>query len=170
MNRRIVFVFACFGILLSSCKKPQTSNQELLSIVTKLQTDNDFYYLKTLEPNKEDIKKIVRDSFFIELLNDYSKKIWQNVDLFSKKLMMLENKSDKVAIVASNKMQLVDWRHMTGVPIKYNVLSEFIYDDITVYGLQFIDSEGNLIKERDAFFKVDDKWIFIPEAYKAFIE
>ncbi len=159
----IICLFLCF----TSCSKSGTPEGELRYIVKNLQNDEGFKNLKKLRPSEEDFKKIFVNDEVAKLVSEYSKRRWAVVDDLPVDMMNPNNETDKIAIVSSNKEQLVQWRHK-GLPENYTALAEFIKDDVVIYGMKYVNQEGRVIKQRAGFFNVDDKWILIPETFKAF--
>ena len=55
-----------------------------------------------------------------------------------------------------------------GLPEEYFAMAPLLNDDVSVYGLRYLNATGEEEKLRTAFFRVGEKWVFIPRPFKAF--
>lgn len=164
----VVITCLCFAVLVS-CKKASNVNPEaeLLEIVGKLKVDKNHEFLKTLKPAKEDLYKIFKNKELAEKAIAYSEGKWGVLDNIPDDAMKPLNEDDQVKITYANKAQLKQWKY-NGLSQDYVALHEFINDDVVVYGINYFNDKTMDLKSRAAFFRVGNKWIFIPQAFKAF--
>ncbi|TYA78664.1 hypothetical protein [Seonamhaeicola marinus] len=165
--RHIISLCFCFAFVLVSCKTSLTPEEELITIVKHLQNDDTHEYMMTLKPAKEDFEHIFINAEIADKVSEYSKKRWAAVQSLPKGIMKPNKDSDKIVIVSSNKTQLEKWNGK-GLPEDYVAIAEFIKADINVYGMQYVSEDGTVGKQRAGFFKIGERWILIPQTYKAF--
>ncbi len=170
MIKKIVCIAVCFGVLLSCKKETANPKSELSDIIEKLKSDENHQFLKTLRPSEADIFKIFTDKMIADKVLVYSDSKWNTIDNVPHNTMKpggKDNVCELVPLCQSNS-EKAEWGK-TNISTNYLMLCGYIKKGIAFYALEYVDSEGESIKSRAAFFRVDGKWVFIPQVYKAFV-
>ena len=137
-------------------------------VAEQLRLDTNHTFLKTLQPTYEDCKAIFKTEDAAKKAFEYSQSKWNSIDKVSDDSMkpLTENATLKIIKVRAVYLQ---YNMTMDLPEEYAVLGQHLNDHLVVYGLQYLN-DGTIQKTRTAFFKLPDKWVLIPLAYKAFEE
>ncbi|WP_345276113.1 hypothetical protein [Litoribaculum gwangyangense] len=143
------------------------ATNELFEVISKLRQDTNHNFLKTLQPLQSDFSTIFSNEETAQSVFEFSNGKWVDIDKVSDKSMKPLNSSDQAIIVSANKKELIQGI-TNGLPEEYKILSNHIKEDVEVYGFQYLNSDGSVQKTRAAFFKVNHRWILIPQTFMAF--
>ncbi len=167
--KKLLLLLVCVNVFLFSCQEKASSpKSELLEIIKKLRTDEDHEFLMTLRPTDSDLYEIFRDSMYTERAIEYSNKVWNGIDKIPANALGPVNEDDIPVAVSATQDQLLEWSQ-TDLSMDYIMLCEFLKADVVIYGMQYVDKKGMGTKSRGAFFRVDEKWIFVPQLFRAFL-
>ncbi|MEJ2112555.1 MAG: MBL fold metallo-hydrolase [Flavobacteriaceae bacterium] len=142
---------------------------DMEKVAEKLRLDSNHTFLKTLQPTYEDCKAIFKTEEAAKKAFEYSQNKWKGINEVSDDSMkpLTNNATLKIIKVRAVYLQ---YNITMDLPGEYTVLGQHLNDHFVVYGLQYLNDDGTIQKTRSAFFKLPDKWVLIPLAYKAFEE
>lgn len=138
-------------------------------VVENLQKDQDHAYLKTLRPNLEEVKQIFKEDGSAQHAFEFSERKWNGINVFPHDGMKPNQPNSKFEYISLTKEEL-SRGETNGLPDIYTLLADHLKDGTKVYIFQIINEDGSLYLTRDAFFKLSDKWIFLPNTYQYFYE
>lgn len=137
---------------------------EMAAIADQLKSDENNSYLKTLKPTAEDLKAIFKENGTYKQMLDYSNSNWKKVDNIPPNAMKPSEEGAKLIIHTLSDEDLKAAKN-GGFPIEYLGFAKNVNDGIVFYGMQYLKSDGSEDIFRSAFFKVNDRWVFIPLPY-----
>ena len=155
-------------IALFSCKAhEENAITELTAIAVELMDDTAHKYLKTLKPTEEDYALIFNEGESTNIITKYSENKWSGIDNVPDDGMKPLTDDAELKILSATKAELLSG-NTNGLPTGYTKLATHLKEGSTIYGIQYLNTDGTEQKLRTAFFKVNDRWIIIPQAFKAF--
>ena len=164
---RLFLFLLLFNPFIVSAQDIQYNTEGLSLVVEKLKIDSNHEFLTTLRPTKSDLQALFITNESVEIALKYSDSKWESIHNIPANSMKPINKGDNHAIIRASKKELSNGVS-NGLEAGYSILSKYLKDDITVYGLQYLNNDGTPNKSRAAFFYVNNKWIIIPRLFKAF--
>ena len=164
---KVVPVVVTTLLILISCSETTNSSEELKTIVEQLKQDSDHQFLKTLRPSESDIKSIFATEEAQELVLAFSNSRWDIIDQVDQNSMKPTSDDATLVILYATKDELIN-ATTNNISEDYMKLAAHLNDAVTLYGIQYLNADGTEQKKREAFFKVNEKWVLIPRAFAAF--
>ncbi len=162
-----IIIYSLLVVVMSSCHSNSKNSDELIKIVEKLKIDENHTFFKELEPTEIDCKAIFSNTWNASKGYEFSKNRWEGLEMVPDNAMKPESMDAEVLILSATVEELKKGE-TNGLPIEYvNIASRF-KEDVTVYGIQYLNEDKTVQKTRTAFFKIKDKWVMFPRVYIAF--
>ena len=165
LKKALTIVLMCFiGLHLHG---QNSTVEQWYQVISKLRNDVNHNFLKTLRPVTADFELLFLNKDYADKAMTYANTKWDGIDKVPDHSMKPPHDTDKVRLLKATKQDLLaSITH--GLPEDYSTLGKYLKDDVVVYGLQYVDDNGEEQKTRAAFFYVNDRWIIIPQTFKAF--
>lgn len=138
-------------------------------VVENLQKDQDHTYLKTLRPTLEEVKQIFKEDGSAQKAFEISERKWNGINVFPQDGMKPNEPNSKFEYISLTKEALSNG-DTNSLPDIFTSLADHLKDGTTVYVFKILNEDGSLYIIRDGFFKLSDKWIFMPLTYQYFYE
>jgi hypothetical protein len=143
------------------------SVSELEEIIANLRDDENHKVLKSLWPKREECRELLTSDEATELLYNYVQEKFKEIETLPEKTMKPVSENAGVNIISATKQELRKGK-TNGLPAPYKRMAMFMKNDASLYGLQYINEQGEVEKARSAFFWVSNRWVFIPMPFQAF--
>lgn len=148
-------------------QRKAASVSDLEKIIENLRKDKNHEVLKSLWPNREECRELLTSDEATELLYNYAQEKFREIETLPEKTMKPVSENAGVKIVSATKQELRKGK-TNGLPAPYKRMAMFMKNDASLYGLQYINEQGEVEKKRSAFFWVSNRWVFIPMPFQAF--
>jgi hypothetical protein len=165
---RLIFVALVSAFLLHACQPSPNPEAELREIIDQLQADQQHAYLRTLAPAYEDCLAIFIDSAAARRVSAFSEGRFADIEQVPEGSMKGSGNDGSVHILSATRAELLAGQSH-GLTEEYFDLAPYLAEGTVVYGLRFVNTEGEEVKSRAAFFRTPDRWFFIPRPALAFI-
>jgi hypothetical protein len=154
--------------MLISCNKKETVEKaELVGVVNHLKVDQNNQFLATLKPTEADLQLLFKEGESVNKITAYSNMKWADVSKIPQNSMKPITDDAELNILSVSQKEL-EVGITNGFPEEYTTIVHHLKDGVTLYAMQYLNSDGTEQKMRSAFFKVNDKWIIVPLPFRAF--
>ena len=123
--------------------------------------------MSSLKPKGEDLKELFNKGEAADRIITYSNSRWADISKVPEDSMKPLTDDASLNIVSVTKEELEAGKS-NGLPEEYIQIAKHLQDDVTLYAIKYVNPDGTEQKMRSVFFKVNDNWMLIPLAYKAF--
>ena len=163
-------IFFCLLLLVMvlSCQNNSIDEvEELRGVANQLKLDTNKVFLSSLQPKEEDLKELFNEGEAADSIIAYSNSRWADISKVPEDSMKPLTDDASLNIISVSKEELEAGKS-NGLPEEYIQIAKYLKDEVTLYAIQYLNTDGTEQKMRSAFFKVNDNWMIIPLAYKAF--
>ena len=133
----------------------------------RLIPDSNHTFLKTLRPTLEECKVIFKTDEIAAKAFKYSEMKWNTLENVPEDTMKPTSQDSEIKINRASGAQL-EYGLTYGLPDEYLNLGSYLKGDILVFGLEYLNPDDSSQKSRAAFFRSPERWVFIPQTFKAF--
>ena len=142
-------------------------NDLIKLIEEKLLPDSNHTFLKTLRPTLEESKAIFKTDEIALKVFEYSELKWNALENVSENSMKPTSPEFKIKINRASGAQL-DYGLTYGLPMEYLKLGSYLKEEVLVFGFEYLNPDDSSQKSRAAFYRSPERWVFIPQTFKAF--
>ena len=154
----------------SACSPRFTRDRDSLKeVMEKIDTDKNHQYLSTLQPTLEDCKQIFLDEEEAGMAYVYAKDKFSKMDRLPDDAMKAPNPESRRVLLPITKEELVKGGIFVGFSKEYPEFARKLRPGMRLFSVRYEDKEGKEEKTRASFFRIKDKWVFIPRPFMAFI-
>ena len=165
MKHILFLLFTIFVV--SGCSQDAKRFSELTEITEKLKLDENHTFLQTLQPDSMDLANIFKPGESLQRALNFSNSNWENVDKIPENTMKPNTEAATIQIDYATKSAIQNG-NLNGLPADYRNLVPHLKENITIYGIRYVNADGKTEKIRAAFFYTNGKWIFVPKVFRAF--
>ena len=165
---KIILSLTCLFICISSCTQSREEiNAEFSEIAQKIKNDQNHAYFRTFIPTKEDCRAVFESDSIADQVYEYCVKKFGDINLLPDDRMKPFSMDDEIVILYASKEELLN-NTTNGLNDNYLNYAHLLKDEVTLYGFFYVNKKGQEKRIKTGFFKLSDKWIFIPSLWMAF--
>lgn len=159
-----------FLLLLSTlmcCTPAPDPEAELQALAAQLLSDTGHAVLAALQPKAADYEALFREVPAVNKARAYGEAQWADSRNFTPATLSPLPAGVTLQVITVSSIALQTGRS-SDLPADYYRLAPHLKTGTLIYALQYLNPDSTVQQWHAAFFRVADRWVFIPDPYRAF--